>query len=131
LDNFDGPPRLTNWICATQDLAKACKYWPDAGETITLERGDLHWQMAVPSSGELPFEGLFPPLIEWAGTSHPAAMLTPTGAKLMALTIRHPRSNDLSARLGKISGATIRFEHAGTPELIAEFDTPHGRRILQ
>ncbi|MGB7316451.1 MAG: VOC family protein [Planktotalea sp.] len=131
IDNFSGPPRLTNWICSVGDMKAACAKWPDAGDAIALERGDLRWQMAVPASGALPFDGMFPPLIEWAGTLHPASMLTPTDVSFKMLTICHPKAEALSALLGSIANALIRFEVARTAELIAEFDTPHGGRVLR
>ena len=130
LDNFAGAPRLSNWICAVPDLRLACAAMPDAGEPVELERGELHWKMAVPLSGKLSFGGMFPPLIEWQGALHPAKMLTPTAARLTMLTVRLPLFEELKSTLGAISGASVRFEKADAPELIAEFETPHGLRVL-
>ncbi|MGH1577551.1 VOC family protein [Planktotalea sp.] len=130
LDNFAGAPRLSNWICSTQDLASSCQTWPEAGGPVALRRAELRWQMAVPQSGVLPFDGLFPPLIEWSGPLHPTAMLEPTGAKLVALTIRHPDADALRLSLGEIHGANVRFETSRSVELISEFETPHGMRVL-
>lgn len=130
LDTFAGAPRLTNWICAVNDIDAACAYWPKAGEPVALERGDLRWQMAVPATGTLPFDGHFPPLIEWVGTLHPLQMLSPTKVKMHALTIRHPKAEELCALLGPIKNGPVRFEIGNEPELFAEFDTPHGRRVL-
>ncbi len=130
LDNFVGKPRLTNWICAVPDMAQAVKHWRDAGGPVVLERGDLKWQMAVPEDGKLPFNGLFPPLIAWAGTLHPAQMLTASGARLVCLTVQHPQADDLADLLGSINGVKVRFEAANTTALVAEFETPHGLRTL-
>lgn len=130
LDNFEGPPRLTNWICAVPNLETVLLRWPDAGGAVSLRRGDLRWQMAVPASGALPFDGLFPPLIAWQGTLHPCALLNQSRARLEALTVRGPQAEALSALLGPIEGSVVRFETATAPELIAEFQTPHGRRVL-
>lgn len=130
LDNFSGAPRLTNWICAVPDIAQACERWPEAGTAVSLERGELRWQMAVPEDGKLPFDNLFPPLIEWGGALHPATMLTPSGASLVMLTIRHPRVEALAELLGSVDGANLRFETARSAALFAEFATPHGRRVL-
>ena len=42
LDRFEGSPRLTNWICASDDLDALLSNLPDgAGEAIALTRGDL------------------------------------------------------------------------------------------
>lgn len=111
IDNFEGPPRLTNWICAVPNLMDALKQWPDAGSPVSLERGALRWEMTVTAHGALPFDGMFPPLITWKGDLHPDAAA-------------------LSERLGFIDGAEIRFEDAQDVGLVAEFDTPHGRRVL-
>ena len=40
-----------------------------------LSRGDLRWQMAVPGDGILPFDNMFPALMQWH-SPHPAAQLT-------------------------------------------------------
>ena len=130
LDNFSGSPRLTNWICAVPDLAKALLDWRDAGEPVSLERGTLRWQMAVPENGKLPFDGFSPPLIEWQGSLHPAQMLEPREVSLKQLTILHPKADELELLLGDVSGATVRFEVAQETSLVAEFSTPHGLRVL-
>lgn len=131
LDNFSGPARLTNWICSVDDIAKAVSAWPEAGDPISLTRGDLQWQMAVPPTGVLPFDGAFPALIEWAGTLHPNAMLTATPAELVMLTVLCPQAQVLQSTLGQIKGTLVRFEQAEQTRFVAEIQTPHGRRILQ
>jgi len=128
LDSFEGPPKLTNWICSTADLGAACVHWPEAGEAVALTRGDLRWEMAVPSSGKLPFDGMFPAIMSWASKKHPSQMLSKTDAKLKMLTVCHKDADALSARLGLIEGAPIRFEVSNTPRLVAEIETPHARR---
>lgn len=130
LDNFSGAPRLTNWICAVPDMSQALARWREAGDPVSLERGDLRWQMAVPESGRLPFDGLFPPLIAWMGTLHPAQMLTISNATLRQLTVLHPQANELATVLGAINGAEVRFEKADEVALVAEFETSHGLRVL-
>lgn len=131
LDNFTGPPRLTNWICAVPDMAAAIQRWPDAGDAIDLQRGDLRWQMAVPQSGALPFRGTFPALIQWAGQLHPAQMLDTADVRLTMLTVQNPQADALRALLGSVAGGNVRFETAASTALLAEFETPHGRRCLE
>jgi hypothetical protein len=63
LDNFSGPPRLTNWISRTDNLAELSARFPEAGQTMSFARGALRWKMLVPPTGKLPFEGAFPALI--------------------------------------------------------------------
>ncbi len=130
LDNFSGPPRLTNWICAVPDMSAALAQWDGVGDAVLLERGELRWQMAVPQSGLLPFGGFFPPLIQWHGTLHPKTMLNAKGVSLKQLTVAHSQADALAETLGKVVGATVRFEQAETAMLYAEFATPHGARTL-
>lgn len=130
LDRFAGPPRLSNWICRTGDLAGAVARWPRAGRPVALARGDLRWRMAVPEDGRLPCGGLFPALIEWQGSGHPAARLAPSGCRLERLVVVHPEARGLQAALGpELDDARIAFE-SGPAALRAEIATPHGRRVL-
>ncbi len=129
LDRFSGPPRLTNWICRVPDLNVALANLPGGvGETVNLARGDLRWKMAVPKDGVLPFDNLFPALIHWQGDLHPANMLQASGCRLRRLIVSHPSANELSLILGAIEFLEI---VAGAPALRAEFETPHGVRVLE
>lgn len=130
LDRFAGAPRLGNWICRTDDLAGAQAALPGLGDVVKLQRGDLRWRMAVPDDGLLPFDNCHPAVMQWDSALHPAGALPQVGVALRQLIVSHPDAADLQARLsGHLSDPRIRFE--GGPEgLRAEFDTPHGRRIL-
>ena len=45
LDDFRGPPRLTNWICRTDDLdAELAAAPPGTGTATDLSRGDYRWR---------------------------------------------------------------------------------------
>ena len=145
LDRFSGAPRLCNWIARTGDLAGEIGRLRvdrvDVGQPVALARGDLRWQMAVPASGVLPFDNLFPALIEWQGDLHPAPMLRPSGCRLARLVIAHPDAAELRALLAPILAPTpiptpITAEdriviEPGASAIQAEFDTPHGRRVLR
>ncbi len=129
LDRFSGSPRLTNWICRVDDLdAMLDRLAVNAGDPIDLARGDLRWKMAVPSDGVLPFDNLFPALIEWKGNLHPAQMLQPGGCRLRRLEISHPQAVELAGIVGQLD--CVEFVE-GAPALRAEFDTPHGVRVLE
>ncbi len=72
LDRFAGRPRLTNWICACDDLdAAVAEAPPGTGVPVDLQRGDYRWRMAVPADGRLPFDGCFPALIQWRARCTP------------------------------------------------------------
>jgi len=130
LDSFTGAPRLSNWICRTNDMSGTLTALPQAGKAVGLSRGDLRWQMAVPDNGILPCDGMFPALIEWQCKTHPAGLLPSTGCRLNRLIVSHPQSDDLKAHIGgMLEDKRVRFR-SGPAGLLAEFDTPGGPRIL-
>lgn len=129
LDNFSGTPRLTNWICRTTGLPELLERMPDgAGTPVALTRGDLVWDMAVPADGKLPYDNLFPALIEWH-SDHPAPRLEQQGCALRRLVISHPDAAELEEMLPLSDGRLV-FE-TGPAAMEAEFDTPHGQRVLR
>lgn len=129
LDRFSGTPRISNWICRCDDLAGALRDLPGgAGQPVSLTRGDLRWQMAVPEDGILPYDNCFPALIQWH-SPHPAPLLTQQGCALLRITIRHPQAEELQNLLAHRDDR-VAFE-VGVAGFEAEFDTPHGRRILR
>ncbi len=132
LDRWSGPARLCNWICRTEDLTGLLARLGDgAGEPVALRRGDLEWDMVVPAGGALPYDNLHPALIRWRCATHPAALLAPSGCRLHRLVVAHPRADDLAAALaGSFQDRRVEFETAEAAALVAEFDTPHGRRVL-
>lgn len=130
LDHFTGPPRLTNWIAACDDLAAALGAAPaGAGTPIDLARGDLRWRMAVPGDGRLPFGGAYPALIEWCGP-HPAARLPDMGARLHKLEVAHPEAAALRAALTGLNDPRVVIVPGAMPALRATLTTPHGLRVL-
>lgn len=129
LDRFSGQPRISNWICRSEDLEQALSGLPDgAGQPLQLTRADLKWLMAVPETGRLPFDNMFPALIQWQGP-HPAPRLQQQGCQLRRLVVAHPEAVALQALL-PLHDARIVFE-AGTAGFLAEFETPHGLRVLR
>lgn len=128
LDRFAGAARITNWICRSSDLDSTLAALPvDAGAPVSLTRGDLSWQMAVPNSGILPYDNIFPALIQWQGP-HPAPRLTQQGCSLRRLVVSHPEAQALTELL-PLDDARVVFE-PGPAALRAEIDTPHGLRHL-
>ena len=133
LDRFTGPPRLSNWIAACDDLDAALRDLPPGlGTPLALARGDLRWSMAVPDSGCLPFDNAFPALIEWQGAAHPAPRLPDTGVRLLRLEIAHPEATALRAALAPhFSDARVVVTDGPARAMRAEFTTPHGTRVLE
>ena len=133
LDRFAGPPRLTNWICRTDDIEAALADLPAGmGRPVALQRGDLKWRMAVPDTGVLPFENCAPALIQWATDRHPATALAPTGLALDTFVVTHPQASEMSDIFGELLGdARIRFETGAKPGLFAKFTGPDGSIVLR
>jgi hypothetical protein len=131
LDRFAGPPRLTNWICRTDDLATALAAGPEGlGQPVALARGDFRWDMAVPLSGILPFDNCAPTLIQWRCRTHPADILRASGVRLSTLVVRHPEARRLRDTLKRVlHDPRVRFE-TGPAQLVAHFDTPSGPREI-
>jgi hypothetical protein len=129
LDRFFGAPRISNWICRCSDMADVLAQLPDGvGTSVALTRGDLRWDMAVPEDGILPYDNMFPALIEWHSV-HPAPRLTQQGCVLEWLVIAHPEAAALRT-LMPLRDARVEFE-SGAVGYEASFATPHGRRLLR
>ncbi len=133
LDRFSGPPRLTNWVARTEDLAAALAASPPGtGTPLALQRGDYRWSMAVPGDGSLPFDGAFPALIQWQGSLHPAAALPDQGLRLTRLEIAHPEAATLAPILARLCPDPRIIVVAGAQKALrAELTTPQGRKVLQ
>lgn len=131
LDHFQGPPRLTNWICRTDDLdAALASAPPGAGTATDLARGDYRWRFAVPATGRLPFDDCFPALIQWQGDLHPARTLRDHGIRLARLEITHPEAPALQAALASLADPRLQVRLGPHHSLRATFDTPQGPRVL-
>lgn len=130
LDRFEGPPRLTNWICRTDDLDAELAHAPKGtGTPVALQRGDFRWRMAVPASGILPFDNRFPALIQWEGSAHPAPRLPDHGARLISLHITHPQPDALRSALSRLTDPRVTVAQ-GEAALSATIATPQGERHL-
>ncbi|WJY22071.1 VOC family protein [Fontisubflavum oceani] len=132
LDDFAGPTRPRAWIARVPDLDAARAAAPDGvGVPWSLARADLRWRMAVPQDGKLPFDALFPALIEWEGEAHPAPRLPDHGVRLTKLILAHPDAEALRAALAPLSDdPRLEVIAAETPYLSVVFDTPNGPLTL-
>lgn len=132
LDAYDGPPRIMNWICATDDLEDALDAAPDgSGEPMELSRGDMAWRMAVPTNGVLPFDGAMPALIEWETEMHPNRRLPDHGLRLSRLDVFHPQSEALMAAFPALYNLTdVAVLEGPEKRLIASVSTPEGMRVI-
>ena len=131
LDGFTGPARLTNWVLAVPDLTAALRHAPPGtGVPQDLTRGDLAWRFSLSDDGELPFDGIFPALIEWQGVAHPVQRLGDTGIELVRLELRHPDAPALTAALAPFLADARVTVQPGAPGMMAWFETPLGLRSL-
>ena len=126
LDRFTGPPRLANWLCRTDDLTT---HRDITGPAVSLQRGDLRWDITVPDDGTLPMAGGFPTLLRWGvGVTPPGRALEDSGCALKRLTITHPQADWIRGQVTGI-GDNVAFE-VGPIALHADIATPHGLRDL-
>lgn len=131
LDEFSGTPRLSNWACRTNDLNAVLQDAPEGmGAPLRLERGDLHWQFAIPPSGRLPFDDAVPALLSWAETSpHPCQRLPDIGVRLERLEVTHPDADILLTAFPALRTLNlVEINSAAEMRLTAHFATPNGPR---
>lgn len=127
LDRFAGPPRITNWVARTSDLAAAIDLAPNGiGAPMRLTRDDLEWLVAVSEDGTLPFKGAFPGLIAWGDTPHPTTRLPDVGCRLATWTSPAAAADALACYDGGLSAHAV----SQTPTFRAEIATPHGIRVM-
>ncbi|MBN9887468.1 VOC family protein [Salipiger abyssi] len=133
LDRFEGPARLDKWICRVKDMEAALEALPMAGRPVALSRGRLRWVMSVPEDGMLPFDGMFPALIEWRSPVPAGAMLSASGTTLARLMVTHPEADALEALLAPyLDAPLVQFATGDAPGLRAELRNAQGQvRVLQ
>ena len=132
LDDFSGRPRLTNWICNTDDLDAALALAPEQmGQAMELTRGDLRWMMAAGLDGRLPFEQGFPAIISWGDSPHPSARLKPSGLRLERLVLSNPEAGALKTALAPLIADARVVVEQGPVGMRAEFSSPDGQKVLE
>jgi hypothetical protein len=124
LDAFEGPPRLTNWICELSDFDA---FMVHGMRKVVMQRGNLRWDMGVPTDGSLPLGGGFPTVLHWHTDTPPGRSLAPSGCVLRSLTIAHPQVDEIKHGLSDhLTDPRVRFEVAPDIRLSAAFETPRG-----
>ncbi len=134
IDNFAGRPRITNWICRSDDLSADVAASQPVGFTgvpTALTRGDLAWRFAIPPDGRLPFDDAFPALMQWDCAITPPQVLADAGVRLTRLEIAHPEAAALRAALaGRIDEPRVIITEGAEKAMRATFATPHGSRVF-
>ena len=127
LDRRSGPAALTHWAVQVEDIEAACAARPAAGRILDFARDALRWRMAVPEDGRLPFDGLFPALIQW-DTAAPA--FPDSGLRLTRLQLTHPDGDALRDAIEALIGDDRIEVRRGPVGMAAEIEGPDGRRRL-
>ncbi|MCF6430513.1 VOC family protein [Leisingera sp. MMG026] len=131
LNRFKGPARLNNWILRSENLETEKPLLPPhAQRHVAMQRGGLKWLMTVPSDGFLPFDNIFPAVLQWQAEP-PAGKLPRSRCRLTRLILSHPEAKDLQAALDRILADPRVAVEQGKPAMLAEFETPHGPRVLR
>ena len=132
LDNFYGDPKLTNWICNCENIDQCIlDFDVDVGDILKIKRDKLNWKMTVKNDGLLPFNNIFPAIIEWGyKTIHPTKSLPQVDCELFHLSIYHPLVEDLRFNLKNLNDKRISFIKNNEKGIVAEFKTKKGNKIL-
>ena len=132
LDDFEGAPRLTNWICATDDLAEAMALAPvGMGEAFEAQRGDLRWRFVGGEDGRLPYRAGFPALIDWGESPHPSTRLPATGLRLERLEISNPEAEGLRRALAPLLADARVVIEPGEAAMRAVLSSADGQKVLE
>ena len=130
LDQFEGPPRLVNWLCRVPDLEAALSEFPELGRAVPMQRGDLRWRISVPDDGSLPEGGALPTLLDWQSPP-PGDTLPESGVSLIRLDVLHPEAGEIGARLeGQLQDRRVHFAPSAHSALHATLQTPKGEVSL-
>jgi hypothetical protein len=128
LDNFGGPPKLSNWVVRCDDLDEAWERAPAiVGNIMSFQRGDYTWRMLIPEDGKPLFDGCFPTLIEWQ-SAHPTQNMPQRDLRLRRLKLTHPKADDLRAALAPFVEAMdhVSIGEGRTASLQAEIGSASG-----
>jgi len=130
LDGRRAGARLSHWVCRSDDLGPVLGRGPGGwGLPITLERGDLRWAMVTSETGEMPWSGGWPGLLQWY--SQPAAeRLAPSGLRLDGLEISHPQAGMWRGDLGALLNDAGVMLREGPQGMRAVFSGPDGVKVL-
>ena len=133
LDHFnDDTPRLITWVTRTDNFDAAMDATQSLNwQALTVSRGELTWRIAVPEDGSLPFDGVFPTIIEWPMRPLPGSKMADFNCSLKKLQITHPEAHKLEAHLlPLIDDQRITITQGESARISALIDTPDGPREL-
>lgn len=121
---LDAEPRLLSWVARTATLdAVMARLGPRGGTIRDMQRGDLHWRMAIPpAQGDA--AALIPALIEWKG-ERAGKRLKDSHLRLTGLEAEFGDAPRLQQALAERGLAEVlRVRHGSHPRLIARIAGP-------
>jgi len=124
-------PKPLCWVLAVQDITAAtrlCGY--DAGEIISMSRGDLSWKLTIPQTGALAQNGILPTLIEWPGGINPSGRLPDSEIVLEKLVLHHPDPDMIRDVLQRLGAPDLIKVDAGDPTISFHLATPNGPILI-
>ena len=124
-------PRMIGWFAKCSQLESARAVLDSEGIQIgDIKPGSrvlpdgrkLQWQLTDPEV--MVFDGIFPMLIDWADSPHPAES-APVGCRLLELHLEHPEGGAVTRLLAAI-GISIEVQTGSAPCISAVIETPMG-----
>ncbi len=126
---LESEPRLLTWVARTNSMdAVMGRLGPRGGEVREMQRGGLHWRMAIPPQRQ-DMDNLVPALIEWKG-ERAGRRLRDSHFRLLNLEAEHPDVEQLRAALDDRGlGEAMVVKRGAHPRLIARLRTPEGADV--
>ncbi len=126
---LESEPRLLTWVARTNSMdAVMGRLGPRGGEVREMQRGGLHWRMAIPPQRQ-DMDNLIPALIEWKG-ERAGKRLHDSHFRLLNLEAEHPDVEQLRAALDDRGlGEAMVVKRGAHPRLIARLRTPEGADV--
>jgi len=126
---LESEPRLLSWVARTTAMdTLMARLGPRGGAVREMQRGDLHWRMAIPPQRQ-DMDNLIPALIEWKG-ERAGKRLRDSHFRLTALEAEHPEAAQLRGALEERGlGEALQVKRGAHPRLIARLRGPDGADI--
>jgi hypothetical protein len=127
---LEAEPRLIAYVASTPALdAVVARLGPSqAGEVVSMARGNLSWRMAFPPQRQ-DMDNLIPPLIQWNG-ERAAKHIRDSGWRLTTLEAEHPEADALRSSLTARGLAdTVKVRQSPHPRLVAQLRHRDGREV--
>ncbi len=130
-DHLRSGPWLASWAAATEDLEGVAARAPvPLDAPVPISRGELHWEVGIPTDAALPLGGAWPLLIRWPEGVHPSAMLGAAEVTLERIEISGDQAQLVADALGPVAGPVGFGPGTGPTRLSARLMTPNGATEL-